>query len=332
MQMKQLPIISKIRPLVNSIGPRIADKAPEVMVVAGVVGVVAAGVWACKVTADKLPEILDEKDELLDLMDNCECPDRDPEEARKDHEKSVKKVNRVCAWKIVKAYAMPVGLAAVSVASILGGNHIIKKRYVAALAGMQGLQTAYDNYRARIVDKFGEAADKYAAYGIETEEIEVEETDENGKVVKTKKEIEIMKDVTGASAHSPYFQLIGPDSALYRESQGNPIFMRNQLEIYESVLNEMYDRGLPIYYNDSLKHIFGNDIEYVGEDGAVHTRLTDDGQIVGWYKYDKKNRAMGDERISLRIGTIHNHNDETDKDEIWFYIDPNVFGPVRLGR
>lgn len=318
--MKQLAIISKVKPLVNSIGPRIAEKGPEIMVVAGVVGVVAAGVWACKVTADKLPEILDEKDDLIDLMNNCECPDRDPEETKRDHEKSIKKANRVCAWKIVKAYALPVGLAAVSVASILGGNHIIKKRYVAALAGMQGLQTAYDNYRARIVDKFGEAADKYAAYGVETEEIEVEETDEKGKTTKVKKTVE---KVTDATAHSPYFRWITPNnSAIYKENCFNPIYVRNQLEIYENVLNTMYDAGRPIYYNDALTYIFGAD----------ESQWSDDGQIVGWYKYDKKNKAMGDERISLRIGSAHCHNDETDQDEIWFYIDPNVFGPVRLGR
>lgn len=330
--MKAPAILSKIQPFINSIGPRISANAPTVMVVAGTVGLAAAGIWACKVTADKVPDILNEEDEIVTMIKNLKCDEMTEEENKKDIEKSIKKAKRDTKIKIVKAYALPAGLGLVSVASILSGNHIIQKRYVAALAGMQGLQTAYDNYRSRIVDKFGEAADKYAAYGIETEIVEVEETDEKGKVTKTHKEREIMSDITGATVHSPYFQLIGPDSALYRESQGNPIFMRNQLEIYEAVLNEMYDRGLPIYYNDSLKHIFGNDIEYMGEDGKVHTRLTDDGQIVGWYKYDKRNRAMGDERINLRIGTIHNHNDETDKDEIWFYIDPNVFGPVRLGH
>lgn len=320
--MKAPAILNKIQPFVNAVGPMVKEKAPDAMVVVGVIGLAAAGIWACKVTADKVPEILDERDDIIDMIQNLECEEMSEEENQKDIEKSIKKANRACALKLVKAYALPVGLGLASGASVLAGNHIIKTRYAAALAGMQGLQTAYDNYRSRIVDKFGEAADKYAAYGVETVEVEVEETDEKGKTVLTKKEQEVLKDVTDASAHSPYFRFIKPDDALYRECKGSPIYLRNQLEIYEEILNQMYDQGKPIYFNDAMSYIFGSDDSY----------MSDDGQIVGWYKYDKKNKAMADERISLRIGSIHNHNDETDSDEIWFYIDPNVFGPVRLGR
>lgn len=316
-------IISKAQPVVNAIKPMVIEKGPEVMVIAGVLGLVGAGIWACKKTADELPDILDEADDGECFINNAICEDMTEEENEADRVSSLKKLKRHTRLQIVKLYAGPVIVGTISVLSILSGNHIIKKRYVAALAGMQSLKTAYDGYRKRIVDKYGEAADKYAAYGIETEEVEIEVTDpETGKTKKTKEELDIMKDITGATVYSPYFQLIGPDSSLYRECKGNPIYMRNQLDVYEKVLNEMYDRGVPIYYNEAMKYIFGCDTD----------RLTDDGQIVGWYKYDSVNKDLGDQRINLRIGSIHNHNDETDKDEIWFYIDPNVFGPVRLGH
>ena len=320
--MKKLAIISKLQPLASKAKLFIEDKAPEIMIVAGIGGIVAAGVVACKITADKLPDILEEHDEMEELINNAECPEHTPEEDAEDREKSLKKLARHTSFLICKAYALPVGMAVVSTAAILSGNHLLRKRYVAALAGLQALQSSYDKYRSRIGDKFGEAADHYAAYGFEEEEYEDTEIDpETGKEKKVKK---TRDRVTDASAHSPYFRYITPNDSLYRECHGDPIYMRNQLEIYQSICNRMYDEGHPLYYNNVMTFIFGNEPEV----------MSDDGQIVGWYKYDKRNKQLTDDKlpVDFRIGTVHNHNDETDQDEIWFYIDPNVAGPVTLGH
>lgn len=320
--MKKLAIISKLQPALSKAKIVLNDKAPEILVVAGIGGVVAAGIVACKVTANKLPDILDEKDELVDMIENSTYPEMSEEENAADIEHSIKKVNRETRWKICKAYALPVGMAAVGIAAILAGNHLLRKRYVAIVAGMQALQTSYDKYRSRIVDKYGEAADHYAAYGFEEEEYEDTEVDpETGKEVKVKKTRTVAS--TDATPHSPYFRYITPSDSLYRECHGNPIYMRNQLEIYENVCNNIYDEGGILYFNEVMTYIFGKDPEV----------MSDDGQLVGWYKYDKKNKALTDARaVDFRIGTVCNHNDETDLDEIWFYIDPNVPGPVSLGH
>ena len=325
--MKPLKIMSKITPFVSKAKIALNDKAPEILVIGGVVAVVGAGVFAVKQTLDKVPEILDEHDEIAEMINNITCEEMTEEENEKDRVKSLKKNDRHMALQLVKTYALPAGMTVVGVTAILAGNHLLRARYVALAAGMSALQQSYDKYRERIVDKFGEAADHYAAYGFEEEVYETTEVDEKGKEKKVSGKREI---VTDATAHSPYFRWITPHNcSIYRECHGDPIYIRDQLEIYENILNQMYNEGRALYYNNNvIQYIFGNDQEF----------MSDDGQIVGWYKYDKKNKAMTDEDrpINLRIGSVHNVYTDPDtgeeKSEIWFYIDPNVAGPVRLGH
>lgn len=324
--MKPLKIISKIQPLISKAGVALNDKAPEILVIGGVVVLVGAGMVAVKKTLDKVPEIVNEHDELEEMINSATCEEMTEEELEKDRIKSLKKNDRHMAFELVKTYALPVGMAVVGTTAILAGNHILRGRYVALAAGMSALQQSYDKYRERIVDKFGEAADHYAAYGFEEEVYETTEVDEKGKEKKVSAKREVMTDAT---VHSPYFRYITPNNcSIYRECHGDPLYVRNQLEIYENICNQMYEDGQALYFNNVMTYIFGNDPEF----------MSDDGQIVGWYKYDKKNKAMADSDrpVNFRIGSVHNVYTDPDtgeeKSEIWFYIDPNVAGPVRLGH
>lgn len=324
--MKPLKIISKITPLVSKAGVFVNDKAPEILVIGGVFVVVGAGILAVKQTLDKVPEIVDEHDEIAEMINSATCEEMTEEELEKDRAKSLKKNDRHMTLQLVKTYALPAGMTVVGVTAILAGNHLLRARYVALAAGMSALQQSYDKYRERIVEKFGEAADHYAAYGFEEEVYETTEVDEKGK----EKKVSAKRDVvTEATAHSPYFRYITPNNcSIYRECHGDPLYVRNQLEIYENICNQMYNDGQALYFNNVMTYLFGNDPEF----------MSDDGQIVGWYKYDKKNKAMADtERpVNFRIGSVHNVYTDPDtgeeKSEIWFYIDPNVAGPVRLGH
>ena len=324
--MKPLKIMSKITPLVSKAGVFVNDKAPEILVIGGVIAVVGAGILAVKKTMDKVPEIINEHDELAEMINSATCEEMTEEELEQDRIKSLKKNDRHMAFELVKTYAVPVGITVVGVTAILAGNHLLRTRYVALAAGMSALQQSYDKYRERIVNKFGEAADHYAAYGFEEEVYETTETDEKGKEKKVSGKREV---VTEATAHSPYFRYITPNNcSIYRECHGDPLYVRNQLEIYENICNQMYEDGQALYFNNVMTYLFGNDPEF----------MSDDGQIVGWYKYDKKNKAMADSDrpVNFRIGSVHNVYTDPDtgeeKSEIWFYIDPNVAGPVKLGH
>ena len=71
--MKPLKIMSKITPLISKAGVFVNDKAPEILVIGGVVVVVGAGILAVKQTLDKVPEIIDEHDEIAETINNLTC-------------------------------------------------------------------------------------------------------------------------------------------------------------------------------------------------------------------------------------------------------------------
>jgi hypothetical protein len=96
--------------------------------------------------------------------------------------------------------------------------------------------------------------------------------------------------------------------------------MRDQLVAYEGVLNENYNKGIPIFYNDIVKWTDGADSEY----------LCDEGQIYGNYKLDPVNREAGDDCIDLRIDTFMGCDPDTGEDMMYLRIDPNIAGPVCL--
>lgn len=54
--------ISIIKNLAKQVIFKISKNAPEILTVAGVIGVVAAGVWACKSSYEDLDNILSEKE------------------------------------------------------------------------------------------------------------------------------------------------------------------------------------------------------------------------------------------------------------------------------
>ena len=130
--MKPLKIISKITPLISKAGVFVNDKAPEILVIGGVVAVVGAGILAVEQTLDKVPEIIDEHDELAEMINSATCEEMTEEELEKDRVKSLKKNDRHMTLQLVKTYALPAGMTVVGVTAILAGNHLLRARYVAS--------------------------------------------------------------------------------------------------------------------------------------------------------------------------------------------------------
>ena len=103
--MKPLKIISKITPLVSKAGVFVNDKAPEILVIGGVFVVVGAGILAVKQTLDKVPEIVDEHDEIAEMINSATCEEMTEEELEKDRVKSLKKNDHHMTLQLVKTYA-----------------------------------------------------------------------------------------------------------------------------------------------------------------------------------------------------------------------------------
>lgn len=314
--MKKLGLIAKI-------GVKLSNASPEILVGAGIATMVAGAIVAVKSTK-KANDILQEQAEKHDaIVENHSEEEQQLPVVKREHLKvKVGTVGRL-AWQ----YKFAIGLGILGTGMVLGGFKIIKGRYIrkcvecnALAAGSAALKKAYDAVLDRVRDRWGEAGYQYAKYGAEREEYVEETTDEKGKTHKEKKERYKAYDLDAMKASSPWVIVFGKESGLYQQCGGSLIHMRDQLVAYEGVLNENYNKGIPIFYNDIVKWTDGADSEY----------LCDEGQIYGNYKLDPANREAGDDCIDLRIDTFMGCDPDTGEDMMYLRIDPNIAGPVCL--
>lgn len=257
--------------------------SPEILAVAGVIGVVASGVMACKATT-KLSGILEETKETVDKIHECEANE---ELAEKYSEEDAKKDLAITyvqtGVKVVKLYAPSVALGTLSIVSLLTSNHILRKRNVALAAAYKTVDSTFKKYRDRVTAKLGEEADKEFRYGLKSEKVEEKITDENGKEKKVKKDIQVVDD---PSTYSDYARFFDASSSHWEK---NPEY------------NLMFLKQIQNWANDKLrleKRLFLNDVyEMLGIPKSKA------GQVVGWV-YDEEN-PVGDNFVDFGIYDVN---------------------------
>ena len=275
-------IITKASRLIGRAGLQIKKHSPEILMVAGVVGTVTSTVLACKATT-KLSKILDEKQENLDLIH------KGAEEGQingetytvEDSKKDLTIVYAQTGVKLVKLYAPAVALGTLSIASIVSGHHILKKRNVALAAAYAVVDKGFKDYRSRVVERFGEQLDKELRYNIKAKEIEEVVVDENGNETVEKKIVNTA-EISPLAGYSDYAKFFDEGCSGYqKDPEYNLMFLRRQQD----------------YANDLLRtrgHVFLNEVY-----DMLGIPRTEAGQIVGWI-YDEKN-ANGDNYIDFGI-------------------------------
>lgn len=255
--------------------------SPEIMVGAGIVGAVASGVLACKATL-KVNNVVSKSKESRQYIEDVHTGVIEIAEGETYTEDDYKKditINTVqTGVEIAKLYAPAVSLAAVSIASILGGQHILKKRYVASVAAYTAVNEGFKEYRGRVIERFGKDVDTELKTGIKAKKIDVAEVDENGETKMVKKKVNV---VEGASEFARYFN---SDSHCWEKNFDiNIMFLRAQEQLANDILHA---RG----------HIFLNEVYDML--GMPHTQA---GQVVGWV-YDPNN-TVGDNYVDFSIPT-----------------------------
>lgn len=304
----------EIKKIINQAGFKIKKHSPEILMVAGIVGTVTAAVTACRATL-KVRDIMSEKEELQNDIHKClENPDVDYTE--EDGKKDLTTVYAQTGVKLIKLYAPSVILGGASIASIVMGQKILKKRNIALAAAYTAVDKGFKKYRANVVDRFGEKVDKELRYNIKAKEVENKVTDKNGKE-KTVKEIQY--DIEGnplenISEFARFFDE-ATSTEHHKDAEYNLMFLRRQQD----------------YANEVLKakgHLFLNDVyEMLG------IPKTKAGQIVGWI-YDEKN-PNGDNFVDFGIYRLSGNEvyDERKRAFVNGYernilLDFNVDGPI----
>ena len=237
---------------------------PEIMVIGGVIGGVVAAVMACKATT-KASEVLTESKDRLDQI-NTVANDADVTDdvySEEDHKRDLAIVYVQTAGNLAKLYAPAVILGGLSIASILGGHNILRKRNMALAAAYATLNTTFKDYRDRVVDRFGKDVEYQIRHNLKAEEVTEKVKDpETGKTKKVKKTVLTNEDDATERGYARLY------------ANGNPNWVN------DANLNRSFLMGAQAYFNDRLHaigHVSLNEVyRYLGYKEKGY------GQAVGW--------------------------------------------------
>lgn len=286
--------------------------SPEILVVSGTVGLVVSGVMACKATT-KVDTILAKTKKSVEdvhtVAAKVEAGEIAAEEyTQEDQKKDLTIIYAKTGLEFVKLYGPSLALAALSITGILSGHNILRKRNMALAAAYMAEHTAFKDYSAKVVERFGKELDNELKYGIKAKEVEETVANEDGSEQTVKKTVEV---IDPGHCYSPYAKCFDEScNAWVRNAEENLFFLTQTQS----------------YMNDLLKrrgHVFLNE---------VYDRLgfprTQAGQIVGWV-YDE-NQPVGDNYIDFGIFKLHDERKRAFvngyEQSIW--LDFNVDGPI----
>lgn len=285
--------------------------SPEVLVISGTVGLVVSGVMACKATT-KVDSILEKSKKRIEDVHTVaakveageiEATEYTPEDQKKD----LTIIYAQTGLEFVKLYGPSVALAALSVTGILSGHNILRKRNMALAAAYMAEHTAFKDYSAKVVDRFGKELDNELRYGIKAKEVEETVVNEDGTEQTVKKIVE----VGNPSDHSPYAKCFDETcSAWVRNAEENLFFLKQT----QSYLNDVLQRRGHVFLNEVYDRL-----------GFQRTKA---GQSVGWV-YDEEH-PVGDNYIDFGIFNLYDEQKRAFvngyEKSIW--LDFNVDGPI----
>lgn len=278
--MKVTDITNKASRTFHKVGFTLKKHSPEIMTAVGVVGVVASAVVACKATT-KVGEIVDES--KAQVEDVHEAMEKGKTKAGKEYSEEDSKKDLAIIYiqtgvKMAKLYAPAVIFGGLSIASIIKGHDILRKRNIALGAAYAAIDKSFKEYRGRVVERFGKDLDRELRYNIKAQEIEVKEVDSKGKEKVSKTTVNVIDPNT-----------IGDFARIYddgnvgwtKDPEHNLIFLKSQQRFCNEKLQQ---KG----------YLFLNDVyELLGYQKTWY------GQIVGWI-YDEEH-PLGDNFVDFGI-------------------------------
>ena len=275
--MSKVDILNKASRTFYKVGFALKKHSPTILAAAGTVGVVTSGIMACKATT-KLSTILEEHEENVEkIHDYVDEHGYSEDYTEKDGKKDVTIVYTQTGIKLVKLYAPAVALGTISIAAMLGSNHILRKRNIALTAAYTTIERSFKSYRNRVIDRFGENLDEELLYNIKTKEVE-ETVDEDGKEKTIKKTVDIV-DINDIEDYSRLF---------YEGNPGwdpDPRFTMMFLKEQQRYANKLLKKRGYLFLNEVYK--------------MLGFSIIPEGQYIGWI-YDEEN-PIGDNRVDFGL-------------------------------
>lgn len=295
----------------HKIGFQFKKHSPAILVTAGVIGVVASTVMACKATT-KLNETLDiDRRDIEDIHADAEAGLLEEKEAKKELTKAYIKAG----GKVIKLYAPSVAVGALSVSSIIASHGILSKRNAAISAAYAVVDKGFKDYRKRVKERFGDEVDFELKNNVKTEEVKVTETDEKGK---TKEVTKTVKTIDPSSWNYSMYAKCFDESNPYFQKQTNGTALGQHnlafLKIQQATANDILKRQGYIFLNDVYDMLGFDKVPY--------------GQVIGWV-YDEK-EPIGDNFVDFGLYDITKESSRNfvNHKEGAIWLDFNVDGNI----
>ena len=286
--MANLQMTNSLSQTFHKAGLQLKKHSPEILIVAGVVGVVASTILACRATTkvDSVMKSTKKKVEAIHkgMKDGEINGEKYTEE---DGKKDLTIVYAKTGLEFVKLYAPAVILGTLSLTSIVASNNILRKRNVALAAAYATVDKGFKAYRKRVVDRFGENVDRELRFNIKSKEVEENIVDDDGNVTTVKKTINVI-DENDPNQWSEYARIFDETCPGWDRE---PDYNRQFLILRQNEANEkLKARG----------HLFLNEVYDML--GFPRSKA---GQVVGWV-YDNNNpKAAGDNYVDFGIFDVH---------------------------
>ena len=217
----------------------IQKASPEILLGVGIIGLVGSTVLACRATL-KMSEVLDESKSKIDQATSLEHRDY----SESDRSRDLTLIKYQTGIQIVKLYAPAIIVGGLSIYALTSSHNILSRRNAALTAAYAALEKGFDQYRARVVEKYGEEEDRDLRYG--TEKVQIVDPDTGKKKTVTR---------VGPDDPSIYARFFDPVSPSWsKEPEYNLIFLKCQQNYANDLLlsrghvflNEVYDMlGIP---------------------------------------------------------------------------------------
>lgn len=295
----------------NKFGFKLKKHSPELLLGAGIVGIVASGVMACKAST-KVGAIMEQNKKTVNTIHEVLA---DPEKyttepyTKEDAKKDLTITYSQTGLQLVKLYAPSVVLGLASIGCILASHNIIHKRNIALAAAYTAVDTSFKEYRGRVIERFGKELDRELKYNIKAKEVEETVVNEDGTESTVKKTVEVADLSPKGSMYARFFD--ETSSAWQRNAEYNHFFLTQQ----QNYANELLQRKGYLFLNDVYE--------------MLGLQKSQAGQAVGWV-YDK-NCPYGDNLVDFGIYDVYDEQKRrfVNGYERSILLDFNVDGDIR---
>lgn len=220
-----------------------------------------------------------------------------------------------CAGELTRAYLPAVLCSTASVGCFVYSNTLMRNRVVSVAAAYASLDAGFQEYRNRVIDKYGEDEDRAFKYGVNYKKVKTTEIDpETGK--KSKK-TSIVSTVDGCSPFGVYFK---PEYEVEKTGktiknlnwQSNDLFNLTFIKAQLAWFNSKLDRNERVYLSEVLKGL------------GIPTDDYPDARTIGWLP----SGMGGDGYIRFNAYNPAGSEDFLTTEDNWVLLDFNTDGVI----